>query len=151
MGLEKNKKFKEELMMQSISLGISEQVEWMGFADQMKDEYLNASFINNFSDSESFSLTCLEALYFGRPVIATRCGGPEEIIDENESGYLVPMDDVKAMSQAMRQLMSNRDLIEKMGQVGYEAVRRKFSRVHIKQEIIKVLQSALEDKIKREY
>ena len=89
MGLEKNKKFKAELIELSKSLGVNHQVDWMDFTDQMREEYLKACFVINFSESESFSLTCLEALYFGRPVIATRCGGPEEIIDEKESGFLV--------------------------------------------------------------
>ena len=81
MGLEKNALFKKSLVEHSLQLGLAECVEWGGFSERIDQEYLNASIVLNFSDSESFSLTCLEAMFYGRPVIATKSGGPEEIIN----------------------------------------------------------------------
>ena len=80
------------------------QVEWHAFAEKISEEYLDAAIVLNFSESESFSLTCLEAMFYGRPVIATRSGGPSEIIDHNESGILVDVKDVDAMANAMTNL-----------------------------------------------
>ena len=54
----------------------------------------------NFSESESFSMTCLESLYYGTPLIATDSGGPAELFKHGESGHLVPNRDVQAMAKA---------------------------------------------------
>ncbi|HEX6227783.1 MAG TPA: glycosyltransferase family 4 protein, partial [Chryseolinea sp.] len=71
MGLQKNKDFQQHLMNISTRLNLDSKVEWHGFSNKISDEYLNAAIVLNFSESESFSLTCLEAMFYGRPVIAT--------------------------------------------------------------------------------
>ena len=51
-------------------------------------------------------LSCVlhECAACGRPAIATRCGGPQDIITE-ETGVLVPVDDPQAMAQAMLEML----------------------------------------------
>jgi glycosyltransferase involved in cell wall biosynthesis len=58
------------------------------------------------SDYETFSVVCLEALAMGVPVIATRCGGPEDFIND-AVGRLVPVDDVASLAQAMEDVLLN--------------------------------------------
>jgi glycosyltransferase involved in cell wall biosynthesis len=53
------------------------------------------------SDVETFGVVLVEALACGLPVIATRCGGPEDIATE-ETGLLVPPGDEQALAQALR-------------------------------------------------
>ena len=52
------------------------------------------------SRSESFGAVLVEALASGTPVVATRCGGPEDIVDASV-GVLVPPDDPEALADAM--------------------------------------------------
>lgn len=127
MGLEKNRRYKKCLMALSKNLDIVQQVEWLDFRNDLTEDYSRAAIVLNFSDSESFSLTCLEALYFGRPVIATRCGGPEEIIDDHQTGILVPVQDTEAMASALKTLMRDAILRQKMGYDAYTIVRKKFT------------------------
>lgn len=61
----------------------------------------------NFSASESFSMTCLEAIMNGKPVIATASGGPSEIVKHNYCGIIIPVGDVDAASEAMLQLSTD--------------------------------------------
>ena len=49
-----------------------------------------------------------EAMACGRPVIATRCGGPEGFVNER-NGLLVPVDDVEALTEAMRDMAEHVD------------------------------------------
>jgi glycosyltransferase involved in cell wall biosynthesis len=126
MGLEKNKTYKKSLEAMGANLGIQNQVQWNGFSNNVKEEYLNAGLVLNFSTSESFSLTCLEGLFYGRPVIATRCGGPEEIIDDSKTGLLVPVSNVEEMASAIDSLLKNETLREKIATSAYRAVRQKF-------------------------
>jgi glycosyltransferase involved in cell wall biosynthesis len=50
----------------------------------------------------------IEALASGKPVIGTRCGGPEMIINER-NGFLVPIDDEQALAEAMRKMIREYD------------------------------------------
>jgi glycosyltransferase involved in cell wall biosynthesis len=127
MGLEKNKIYKNQLQQLSKSLGIVEKIEWAGFTESVEREYKLADIVLNFSESESFSITCLEALYFGKPLIATDCGGPSEIIDQGESGILVKNKSVDSMSEAMLLLAQNRELQDQFSAEGKKRSRNKFS------------------------
>jgi glycosyltransferase involved in cell wall biosynthesis len=69
------------------------------------DKLLQSDFLVVNSKFETFSLICAEALVCGIPVIATRCGGPEEIVSE-ESGILIPVDDIEALKNAIRKMMT---------------------------------------------
>jgi glycosyltransferase involved in cell wall biosynthesis len=60
------------------------------------------------SRAETFGAVLIEALACGTPVVATRCGGPEEIITE-ELGILVPSEDPEALSHAIQHVLENRE------------------------------------------
>ena len=75
--------------------------------------------------SEGISNTILEAMATGIPVIATRVGGNEELVDENETGLLVPPADTEAMAAAMIRYLENPRMIERHG----NAARRKAEQV----------------------
>lgn len=127
MGLKKNHRFRNVLQQLAKEMGIESIVTFDGPASDVVPEYKNAAIILNFSDSESFSLTCMEAMTIGRPVIATRCGGPEEMITPGFDGELVNKEDISAMAGAMKKLMGDAELRTFQGQRAAESVRSKFS------------------------
>jgi len=57
------------------------------------------------SRRETFSLVTAEALASGTPVVATRCGGPEDIITE-ETGQLTDVDDAAALAIAIESMLN---------------------------------------------
>ena len=59
------------------------------------------------SRRETFSLVTAEALACGLPVVATRCGGPEEIVTPNV-GQLVAVDEVGALAEGIESVLDNR-------------------------------------------
>jgi glycosyltransferase involved in cell wall biosynthesis len=86
-------------------LNIAQQVRFVGRLSRPEVlEALQASdaFVLS-SRFETFGVVIVEALATGLPVIATRCGGPEDIVGAQD-GCLVPVDDVDAMSAAMRKI-----------------------------------------------
>ncbi len=89
-------------------------------------------------------MTCLEAMYYGRPVIATRSGGPAEIIDDNESGILVDLRDTSAMANAIDYLINNPQKREQMAKLAYKRVREKFSFENTVGNLRKVYDEALQ-------
>jgi glycosyltransferase involved in cell wall biosynthesis len=58
------------------------------------------------SHRETFGIVIAEAMGIGRPVVATRCGGPEEIVTE-PTGILVPPDDANALAEAIGRVCSS--------------------------------------------
>lgn len=126
MGLVKNELYRIALQKRAVELGIFEKTEWSGFTEEVEREYKMADITLNFSESESFSITCLEALYFGRPVIATDCGGPAEIIEHDRTGLLVENRNIELMAEAMRLLATDHVLRKKMGNDARHSVRSNF-------------------------
>ena len=59
------------------------------------------------SHLESFNVSAAEAMAAGLPVIATKCGGPEDFVND-KTGLLVPVNDVEAMSSAMLKMYETR-------------------------------------------
>jgi glycosyltransferase involved in cell wall biosynthesis len=127
MGLSKNKSFKLSLIELANKKNLNDKIEWVDFTEQVEFEYKSAAITLNFSESESFSLTCVEAQAFGCPVVATRCGGPSEIINDGQTGFLVPIKDITAMVKAMRILMSDPKLRASFAEKAREMVQSKFS------------------------
>lgn len=89
-------------------LGIQDRVRFLGALsrDQVADAIASANAFVLASNYETFGVVVVEALALGKPVIATRCGGPETIIREQD-GVLVPTGDVYALSHAMRHMRRN--------------------------------------------
>src|SRR4029079_1767278 len=64
------------------------------------------------SRSESLGMVLVEALACGTPVVATRCGGPEDIVDERV-GVLVPPEDPEALAAGMEQVLVSGDRFDR--------------------------------------
>jgi len=56
------------------------------------------------SEVETFGVVLIEAMATGLPVIATQCGGPEDIVTL-ETGFLVPVNDIAALTAAMHRMI----------------------------------------------
>ncbi len=92
------------------NLGLTGRVRWLGAVsrDQMPQHYLACDAFVLPSQSETFGIAFIEALAFGKPLIATRCGGPEDIVHEG-NGLLVPLNNVNALALAMNQMITYRE------------------------------------------
>ena len=97
----------ESLSEMAAELGIAERVDfvgWRGKAD-LPDCYQDANFYVYPSRHEGMPNVVLEAMSSGLPVVASRIAGTEELVVHDETGLLVPPDDVDALVEALRQLI----------------------------------------------
>jgi len=127
MGLKKNREYKKALIVKAKVLAIDSVVEFLDFVEDTEKAIKASDVVLNFSDGESFSMTCAEASFYGRPVIATRCGGPEEIIVHQESGILVGKNQIDEMTEAMLMLASSSQKREEFGEYGRNFVKKRFN------------------------
>lgn len=105
-----------KMQVQVRELGIADVVHFPGFlgksakarAGDAADIYLNTTRIDNTP------VAILEAGAMGLPVIATRVGGVPYLVRDGESGLLVPDDDAPAMISAVRRLLNEPVLVERL-------------------------------------
>jgi len=143
MGMVKNQEFRQELEAAARAAGLAEAVYFDGFAANTEASMKAHDIVLNFSEAESFSLTCLDALYYGVPLIATDCGGPAELFENGKSGLLVPNRDVSAMAEAMVALAGNEALRQEFSVASRAFVRQKFASAHTYELLAEHYQQAL--------
>ncbi|RST30180.1 glycosyltransferase [Sphingomonas ginkgonis] len=127
MGLPKNEAYKAQLEQIARRSPGASRIHFHAAVDGAEKAFAGAYAALNFSESESFSLTCQEASAAALPVIATRCGGPEEIISDGETGFLIPVGDAAAAADRMLALLNDPARAEALGRAGRERVHRCFS------------------------
>ena len=76
--------------------------------------------------SEGLPVSLLEAMAFGKPVVATAAGGISEVVDDGVTGLLVPPRDPHALASALRQVLSDDALAERMGRAGRRRMEEVF-------------------------
>jgi alpha-maltose-1-phosphate synthase len=77
--------------------------------------------------SELLGLSVLEAMASGTPVVASRLGGLPEVVQDGETGFLVPPGDVARLREAVISLLSNPALAARMGRRARETVLDRFT------------------------
>ena len=127
MDLLKNQQYRAQLMRRANELGIMHAVTFDGPVSDVRKALAQADLALNFSESESFSMTCLEALAAGVPLIATDCGGPAELFEHGESGYLIANRDIEAGKNAILLLTRDLEMRRCFSQNSRYYVLRKFS------------------------
>jgi glycosyltransferase involved in cell wall biosynthesis len=118
-------------------LGVGEQVFFLGHLARtgVREAMWGANALVHPSHNETFGIVLIEALATGIPVIATRCGGPEDIVTE-ELGILVDPGSVEQLAAALRTMRATRryssaDLRENVARrFGAEAVGRRLEGIY---------------------
>lgn len=127
MGLAKNRAYRAALEQRAQALGIASRVTFGAFVADTRSVLATAFAALNFSQSESFSMTTLEASGAGVPVVATNSGGPAEIVVEGVTGHLIPVGDVKAAAERIVALARDTALAARMGEAAAQHVAKTFA------------------------
>ena len=111
----------------SHSLGLSGMVTFLGARDDVPEllKYFDVFVLPSLS--EGLSLTLIEAMASGKPVVATDVGGNPEVVSDNETGLLCPPGRPDAMADRLGQVLDRADLRLRMGQRGAARAESLFS------------------------
>lgn len=98
-------------------LGLTGRVQFLGDREDAVEQIYRSRLFVLSSDHEGMPNALLEAMAMGLTVIATDCpcGGPRMVIQNEINGLLVPVGDVDALAEAMRKVLADRELSEKLG------------------------------------
>jgi glycosyltransferase involved in cell wall biosynthesis len=108
-------------------LGIDERVRLLGYADDLGDWYGAFDAFLLTSANEGAPVVAIEALAAGVPVVATDAGGTRTVVDDAESGYVVPVGDVATLAARLRELRDDAALRTRLGETGAARMRERFS------------------------
>ncbi len=117
-------------------LGLKEKVEFPGWLNPVahEDLYRKSSLVVVPSVwPEPFGLVGIEAMSFGKPVIAFRVGGIPDWLENGKNGFLIEPYDTKQMAEKISFLLQQPEKAAQFGVAGREAAAHKFnSELHIK-------------------
>jgi glycosyltransferase involved in cell wall biosynthesis len=88
---------------------------------------------------EPFGMVIVEAMAQRRPVVATRGGGPSEIVVDGVTGLLVAPDDARAMAEAMVRLAGDAAFRREAGEAGLRRTSEKFSATAYAERLVRRL------------
>jgi glycosyltransferase involved in cell wall biosynthesis len=125
------------------SLGVEDRVRLLGFRADAMSLIRAADVFVLPSPKEGAGMVLLEAMALGKPVVACRAGGPEEIVAPGVTGLLVPPDDPAALGEALAQLLGDASTRRQMGQAGLERFRQLYSAERMGRATLDVYRRAL--------
>lgn len=116
-----------ELERLRAELALSDRVHFLGLRSDVPAVLADLDLYVLSSYTEGFSLALVEAMASGLPVIATRSGGPERIIDADRTGLLVAPRDPQSLAARIQHLLADEALRKQLGAAAKEAVTQRFS------------------------
>jgi glycosyltransferase involved in cell wall biosynthesis len=108
-------------------IGLDGAVSFLGSRSDVPELLSSLDVFVLTSDSESFSNVIIEAMAASLPVVATKCGGPEEIVVEGETGFLVAPAQPLILAEMILVLLQNPSIALQMGQAGRIRAAQHFS------------------------
>lgn len=107
--------------------GLASRVRFTGPLPHNAEIYRSMDLYVQPSLFEGASITILEAMGVGLPVVATDSGGPAGLVRQGETGLLVPSGDANALSEAVVHLLKHPDEAIRMGEAGHRRAHDLFS------------------------
>ena len=124
-------------------LNVEDKCEFLGLipAEKRYEFFKDLDFFILPSRHESFGLVLLEAMASGIPVLATRCGGPEEIVEEN-TGFLVEKENPEFLAKGIQKMIKN---LSKFNPIEIRnRVNQRFGKEVFLQKMVEVYNSVLD-------
>jgi glycosyltransferase involved in cell wall biosynthesis len=119
-------------------------IQWLGHVEDVREVWAKAHIAVLASrGGEGLPKTLLEAAACGRPMVATDVPGSRDIVQDGETGILVPTGDRAALAAALKKLADDPELRRKFGANARALVEREFTGERIGREIVALYRSLL--------
>ena len=118
---------KQPLSRLILDLGVEEKVALLGLRSDVGDLLAACDLVVLPSLWEGLSISLLEAMAAGKPVVTTTVGGNREVTNNGETAVLVPPKDPVSLAEAIRTLATDGSRLEELGRKGQEAQRERYT------------------------
>ncbi|HDS01404.1 MAG TPA: glycosyltransferase family 1 protein [candidate division Zixibacteria bacterium] len=116
--------YRESLGLQAGKLGLSDKVRFLGFVNDMPDFYSNLDLFILASKSEGLGSSLLEAGACGAVIAGAEIPGIQEIITDNENGFLFERHELNRLSDIILNLSGDHELGNKIRKEFYNNLRK---------------------------
>lgn len=128
------------------TLNIENQVVFAGYQSDMAKFYSIFDVFCLVSAYEAFGLVLAEAMLHRLPVVATKVGGMQYIVEDKRTGFLVSPLDVVSIAGALEMLLGDAALRTQMGLEGYERAKQHFTESHYIEQLEHLYAVVLQNK-----
>ncbi len=108
------------------SLGLTERLTFTGFREDIASVISATDVLVHAAEDEPLGRVLLEAMSLGVPCVAVDACGPSEIIEDGETGILVPGADAREMAARVIELLSRVGAVERMGEAARHSITTRF-------------------------
>lgn len=130
-------KLKDYLTRLVSELNLTKQVNFLGFRNDMSEIYKVSNLFAFPSYREGLSVSLMEAMASGLPVVCTNIRGNRDLINDGIGGYRVPANNIEAFSNAILKIMENKKLSKQMGLTNLSDIKS-FDKKIVKSEMLRI-------------
>ncbi len=113
-------------------------ITWLGHISDIRSLWKRCHFAVLPSHREGLPMSLLEAAACGKPMIGTDAPGCREVVVDGQTGLLVPIEDARALAEAMRRLADSPQLRERYGRAARQLVVEKLSAKIVGEAIVEL-------------
>jgi len=116
-------------------MNLKDCVSLLGYVDHAHGLLAAADIVCLCSEKEGLPRSLMEAMALAKPVVATDVLGTQELVINNETGFLTPLADINAMAEKIKLLDRNPDLRSRLGTAGQNRIAELFDETNIIQNL----------------
>jgi glycosyltransferase involved in cell wall biosynthesis len=126
-------------------LGLEQQVQFVGrqSRSEVAEAMRRCSVFALPSRNEGLGCVYLEAMSCGKPVVACRGQGIEELIEHGKNGWLIPVDGFEQLAHGLSTLLGSPELCEGIGAAGRRTILEKLTLSHQAQQLARIYRQAI--------
>jgi L-malate glycosyltransferase len=129
---------REQLEKLVAELGLTDRFHFLGWLDDADKLLCAMDVFVSASETESFGLAIVEAMAAKTAVVATATEGAKEVIEDQQTGLLVPIGDVKAIAGSVINLLSAPEKRERIATQSAQSAAKRFSLTRMVDDIEKI-------------
>lgn len=120
-------------------------IQWLGHRNDVRELLMQSHIVTLPSYyREGLPKSLIEAAAIGRPIITTNSYGCKDTVDDGENGFLIPIQNPKALVDKLRILINDKSLREKMGRCGRLKAEKEFSIINVVNKHLEIYQHLVE-------
>ncbi|MBE9571085.1 MAG: glycosyltransferase family 4 protein [Proteobacteria bacterium] len=126
VGPEEDKTLGQKVRKRVDSSNFADNIVFTGYRKDIPGLLQGIDLVVCSSLKEGFPYSCLEAMAASKALVATKCGGPEEMVIDGETGYLVDVDNPNELARAILKVAENPKTMKSMGERGRKRIEQFF-------------------------
>lgn len=138
----------ETISFQIYQLKLNDNIKLMGSVKQniLQHEMKKHDILLLSSVEEGIANVVLEAMALGLPVVSTNCGGMSEVVKQNETGWLVPIRDSRAISEAIIGISeASENELQRITSNAHNLVKQEFNEAQVIRNFVNIYQEVMGD------